>query len=138
MCCRIRVRLYKYWAQFYIIERLLEDVILGVNVLGEHRVLEQASDAFWALSENSVLPFSLQGILLPTNFEDKLRESVIRLKRECKVRPRSVVTTVDLAVQNDLEDQQENARREKEDLRVIATKESDDRTRTKQMELKRR
>ena len=126
------------WAKFYVVERLVEHVILGADFLEEHHVLEHSKDAFLDLPESPDLLATVQGILQLNDFERKLAQGAHQLKKKFRSGREAAIALVNLEEQLELEDQQENARREREDLRILAMEDREDRRRAEGQELQTR
>ncbi|KAF2117280.1 hypothetical protein BDV96DRAFT_23404 [Lophiotrema nucula] len=121
------------WARFYVVERLVEEVILGADFLEDHRVLESSRDAFIDLPDTPELLSNVHGILHLNKAERKIARGVHRLRKKLK-KSHANVTQTNLEEQIEVQDQQENARREKEDLRIMAIEALNDRIRAHEAE----
>ncbi|ORY08592.1 hypothetical protein BCR34DRAFT_589880 [Clohesyomyces aquaticus] len=120
----------KFWAKMYVVKELVQDVILGTDFLQEHRVLESSSDVFLNLPEIPDKMPEVQEILRVNRVERRIDQTLRNVKGgKGTGKPAST-----LEEELEIEDQKENARRERESVRILAIEDRNEQRRAKEEE----
>lgn len=116
------------WTEFHVLESLVADIVLGADFLESHRVFEESQDAFVELPDEPKLLPNVHGVMHLNDKEQIVARAFSHVKSLFKGRARGKATgsKMDLEAEIEEDDQRENARREKEDLRIAGISGDDD------------